>query len=123
MLVKDDPSVLKALETISTFSDVSGVRFNKNKTEGIWMSKREPVIDPNVITWSTRPVKSLGISFGKDIEECNRLNWSNRLKKLLNGWKATNLTYYGKYQSSKLLVFHNYYIMYIVQVLSMYQIM
>ena len=81
LLVKDETSVLKALETISTFSDVSGVRLNKNKTEGIWLSQREPVIDPNVITWSTRPVKSLGIFFGKDIEECNRLNWSNRLKK------------------------------------------
>ena len=99
LLVKDETSVLKALETISTFSDVSGVRLNKNKTEGIWLSQREPVIDPNVITWSTRPVKSLGIFFGKDIEECNRLNWSNRLKKMelaLNGWKARNLTYYGK---------------------------
>ena len=69
LLVKDETSVLKALETISTFSDVSGVRLNKNKTEGIWLSQREPVIDPNVITWSTRSVKSLGIFFGKDIEE------------------------------------------------------
>ena len=37
--------------------------------------------------------------FGKDIEECNKQNWSNRLKELelaLNGWKARNLTYYGK---------------------------
>ena len=65
LLVKDETSILKALETISTFSDVSGVRLNKNKTEGIWLSQREPVIDPNVITWSTRPVKSLGIFLGK----------------------------------------------------------
>ena len=82
LLVKDETSVLKALETISTFCDVSGVRLNKTKTEGIWLSQRESVIDPNVITWSTRPVKSLGIFFGKDIEKCSRLNCSNRLKKL-----------------------------------------
>ena len=30
LLVKDETSILKALETISTFSDVSGVRLNKN---------------------------------------------------------------------------------------------
>ena len=37
--------------------------------------------------------------FGKDIDECNKLIWSDKLKKLesaLNGWKARNLTYYGK---------------------------
>ena len=42
---------------------------------------------------------SIFLFFGKDIEKCNKLNWSNRLKKLelaLNGWKARNLSYYGK---------------------------
>ena len=37
--------------------------------------------------------------FGKDIEECNKMIWSEKLKKLesaLSRWKARNLTYYGK---------------------------
>ena len=54
----------------------------------IWLGQREPIIDPNVMTWASRPLKSLGMFFGKDIEECNKLNWSIRLKKMelaLNG--------------------------------------
>ena len=34
LLVKDKNSVLKALETTNTFSNVAGVRLNENKTEG-----------------------------------------------------------------------------------------
>ena len=104
MLVKDENSVLKALEMINTFSDVAGVRLNENKTEGIWLDQRAPIIGPNVITWASHPIKSLGMFFGKDIVECNKLNWSNRLKKLelaLNGWKARKLTYYGKISDIK----------------------
>ena len=41
LLVKDEIPVLKASETINTFSDVTGVRINKNKIKSIWMGQRE----------------------------------------------------------------------------------
>ena len=56
LLVKDETSVLKALETMNRFSDVAGVRLNKNKPEGIWLVQTEPTINPNVITWSSHLV-------------------------------------------------------------------
>ena len=59
LLVKDKNSVLKAKETVNAFSDVAGVRLNENKTEGIWLGQRAPIIDPNVIKWASRPIKIL----------------------------------------------------------------
>ena len=58
-----------------------GVIKTKQKAR-IWLGQREPIIDPNFITWASRPLKSLGMFFGKDIEERNKLDWSIRLKKL-----------------------------------------
>ena len=55
LFVKDDTSVLKALETIKILSDVAGIKLYNSKTESIWLGQREPRIDSNVITWSSYP--------------------------------------------------------------------
>jgi hypothetical protein len=55
---------------------------NKVKTEGLWIGKLKHCKD-NVggIKWTDKPVKTLGIYFGHDKEECERLNWENKIEK------------------------------------------
>jgi hypothetical protein len=36
------------------------------------------------IKWTDKPVKTLGIYFGHDKEECERLNWENKIEKMNN---------------------------------------
>jgi hypothetical protein len=49
---------------------------NKDKTEGLWIGKLKHCKDKvGRIKWTDKPVKTLGIYFGHDKEECERLNY------------------------------------------------
>ena len=53
------------------------------KTEGIWLSKNGSIpTDVLDIKWSIGPVKSLGIYFGLNETEIQKLNWESKLDKL-----------------------------------------
>ena len=54
---------------------------NKNKAEGIWVGKhRMDKIDG--IKWSEKPIKALGVYFGNNKEDYEKLNWENKIDKM-----------------------------------------
>jgi hypothetical protein len=81
---------------------------NKDKTEGLWIGKLKHCKDKvGGIKWTDKPVKTLGIYFGHDKEECERLNWENKIEKINNLlllWTKRNLTILGKILLIKFLI-------------------
>ena len=74
-----------ALNEIEIFGSFSGLIMNKDKTEGLWIGKLKHCKDKvGGIKWTDKPVKTLGIYFGHDKEECERLNWENKIEKMNN---------------------------------------
>jgi hypothetical protein len=69
---------------------------NKNKTGGIWVGKRKHSKDKiEGIKWSENPIKALGVYVGNNKEECEKLNWENKIDKmntLFFSWGKRNLT-------------------------------
>jgi hypothetical protein len=49
---------------------------NRNKTEGLRIGKLKHSKDKEEnIKWTSKPIKSLGIYYGQDYTECEKLNW------------------------------------------------
>ena len=99
LFVNNKTSVQLVLNEIERFTIVSGIELNKPKTEGIYLGRTD-FIDLNYnIKWSNSPVKCLGIYFGKNKDDVEKLNWNPKLHKLentLKRWKVRKLTFYGK---------------------------
>ena len=97
-----------ALNEIEIFGSFSGLIMNKDKTEGLWIGKLKHCKDKvGGIKWTDKPVKTLGIYFGHDKEECERLNWENKIEKMNNLlllWTKRNLTILGKILIIKCLI-------------------
>lgn len=84
---------------------------NKTKTEGIWQGQLKHCRDKcEDINWCTTPIKSLGIYFGHNKQECQKLNFEKQLlkcKKIITDWSKRNLTIIGKIVIIKSLVLPN----------------
>ena len=66
--------------SVATFSDLI---VNRNKTEGLWIGKVKQSKDKvEHISWTNKPIKHLGIYFGHDKIECEKLNWENKIDKM-----------------------------------------
>jgi hypothetical protein len=53
----------------------------------------------DVQKWYEKPIKTLGVYFGNNKEECEKLNWENKIDKmntLFFSWGKRNLTILGK---------------------------
>ena len=98
--VRDLESVAHALNIISDFGDVSGLKLNRDKCEGILLGGlKNSVHELHGIKFSNEPVRCLGIHIGHNVIKCNELNWLPKVKKiesLLEVWKTRNLTLFGK---------------------------
>jgi hypothetical protein len=71
---KNDISV--AMNEIEIFGTFSGLMINRNKTEGLWVGKLKHSKDKvENIKWTNKPIKTLGIDYGHDYIECEKLNW------------------------------------------------
>ena len=69
-----------AIDIIEKFGKHSGLVLNRNKTEDLWVGKLKSCQDKiGNITWSSNPIKALGIYFGCNKTECCKLNWENKL--------------------------------------------
>ena len=74
---------------------------------------------PGGIKWSNE-VKALGVYFGHNKENCNKLNWDTKYQqcqKIIENWKKRKLTFYGKITIIKTLLlpkftyqFHSNYV-------------
>ena len=97
-----------AFNEIETFGSFSGLLMNKNKTGGIWVGKLKHSKDKiQGIKWCEKPIKTLGVYFGNNKEECEKLNWENKIDKmntLFFSWGKRNLTILGKIMIIKALV-------------------
>ena len=100
MFLKDHHDMKRVLETINSFSKISNLSINKNKTEAMWLgSKKYSTENYFDIKWK-QTVKIVGIFFNNAtpaslIEQ----NWSNRLNKiqeLMARWSKRNLSLSGK---------------------------
>jgi hypothetical protein len=69
------------------------IKHSKDKIEGI--------------KWYEKPIKTLGVYFGNNKEDCEKLNWENKIDKmntLFFSWGKRNLTILGKIMIIKALV-------------------
>jgi len=93
-------SIDAVMKTIYDFCDVSGMKLNIEKTEGIWLGSLKD--NPSIyhgIQFTSNAVRILGIYLGHDQEKCYHENWTSRINKLKNCihvWKSRKLTLYGK---------------------------
>ena len=73
--LSDEHSVSQAIFILNEFSSVSGLKLNIAKCNGLWPGplKNNPQCVER-ITFSSNPIKSLGIYIGTDKENCNTLN-------------------------------------------------
>ena len=97
-----------ALDEIENFGKHSGLKLNRQKTEGLWVGNhisRDKKIGN--INWSNGPIKALGIYFGQNKQECIRFNWEDKIKNVENiikNWLKRNLIFFGKIKIIKTLI-------------------
>ena len=72
----------EALAQISKFTEVSGLKLNIGKTEGMNVGTQKP-INHNIfnIIFVSQPVKFLGIYVGQNNTVCNEKNWKKKIIK------------------------------------------
>ena len=108
LFVSSKTDIALAMNEIEIFGSFSGLILNRNKTEGIWIGKLKNCKDKiRGIKWTQNPVKALGIFFGHDKEECQKLNWEKRIEEIKNQFTACgkrNLTIMGKILIIKTLI-------------------
>ena len=85
-----------------------GLMINRNKTEGLWIGKLKHSKDKEEnIKWTNKPIKTLGIYYGHDYIECEKLNWETTIEKmnsLFLSWSKRNLSILGKVLIIKALI-------------------
>ena len=96
--LKGEFQIPSVLEVVHKFSDLAGPKLNKDRTEGLWLSKdnyRQTGCCIENIMWPKDPVRCLGIYIGIDLDKCKHMNWWSKLQKIeknLISWNMRNLT-------------------------------
>ncbi len=96
------------LSEVKTFGLYSGLKLNKEKTEGLWLgSNSENINAPLGISWPTKPLRILGVYHSYNTADCNKYNFEekiNNTKSVMNLWKMRNLTILGRIQIVKTFI-------------------
>ena len=106
--LKTEQDVPVLIHEIKRFSKVSGLNLNMLKTQGLWVGNN--IARKNNICgidFSKSTIKSLGIYFSRNMQECLRLNWDKLIgdiQNLLNSWKRRKLTLFGRVTILKTLI-------------------
>ena len=93
---------LSASSLFALFGELSGLKINKSKTEGLWLGEwkcRLGKDEPFSISWPKQYVTALGIVFPYIMRVGNNINFDERLaklKKVLNVWSSRHLTILGR---------------------------
>ena len=99
-ILKNVNSAKTFLQVLHRFSQISGLKINKEKTEALWLGvNKYNQSKPLGIKWSHEPIKVLGIYIGTDLKQVVENNFGFRIKKLkqhINIWKRRNLSLVGK---------------------------
>jgi hypothetical protein len=74
----------------------------------LWIGKLKHSKDKiENIKWTNKPIKTLGIYYGHDYIECEKLNWEKKIEKmnsLFLSWSKRNLSILGKVLIIKALI-------------------
>lgn len=100
LFLYDKYQIKECIDTVKSFSSVSGLMLNLNKTEAICLC-RNTNCQPDIknIMWSKSYIRYLGIYIGHDKIACDNLNWTSKLEKfqkLIDSWRLRKLTLFGK---------------------------
>jgi hypothetical protein len=99
------------MNIIEEFGNLSGLKLNKNKTEGIWLGRLKHTKDKyENITWTNEPIKSLGVYFGYNKTQCDQLNYEkqiNKCKAIIKNWNQRNISLIGRITVFKSLILPN----------------
>ena len=100
IFVKDEKSAAEALRVIELFGEVSGLKLNKAKCEGLWLGIlkdcQNRLFD---ISWPQRPIAALGAHFSYNKELNDNINFDEKLTRVettLKAWSGRGLTPIGK---------------------------
>jgi len=101
LFFREKSSLKYILEELELFEKVAGPVVNKEKTILKWLGPEQKRWDLSnyVIPWSEGCVKYLGIYIGNDQNMIVRMNWETKLQKIqrmVDNWKKSNLTLFGK---------------------------
>jgi hypothetical protein len=106
LLNRTEQSINANFEILHKYEKASGAKMNFKKTQGMYIGKwknKKPKY--NRITWTNKPVKTLGVLHGYNID--NDQIWRTKLEKVkncLHVWKTRDLSYKGKVLILKSLV-------------------
>jgi len=96
---------------LKKFSNLSGLRLNKNKTEGIWLGRLKHTKDKyENISWTNDPGKSLGVYLRYNKSQCDKLNYEkqiNKCKVIIKNWNKRNISLIGRITVFKSLILPN----------------
>ena len=80
LFLQSKTEITLALNILEIFGTLSGLKLNRAKTEGIWLGALKHCRDKyENINWTDKPVKSLGIYFGRNTSECKTLNFTKNI--------------------------------------------
>ena len=100
LFLKNENAVTDCLRKVEKFGNVSGLKLNKDKTEGLWLGGGSNRHDGFAgINWDKNCIKTLGVYFGYDKKETEIKNWSSKIesiKSTLNQWSRRDLTLQGR---------------------------
>ena len=99
-VLADEQSAKYLFKLINSFTEVSGLKLNVNKSQALWLgSDCHCNLKPFNVEWPKTPVKALGVYFSYDVIAAEKVNFESRLKHLktiMKNWRGRYLTLSGK---------------------------
>lgn len=88
LFLKDETAVINCLKIVENFGEFSGLKLNKDKTEGLWLGQAKNRSDTLAgINWGKQHVKALGVFFGYNKKEIEKLNWDTKIESIKKNTK------------------------------------
>jgi len=103
IFLKNLASLKELKKTLKLFNNISGLKYNCEKTEILPLGRCTTPSDTLGLIWKDKKIKILGVIFNK-VEIVDQENYSiilNKLKNKLNMWKMRGLSLIGKIQIIK----------------------
>ena len=103
LLLESNSDLHHAINDVSNFTSISGLKLNEQKSIGMWLGNKVGCTNyPDKISWAKKGnnIKILGIFFNSEIEASNiELNWNSRIQSIENNiikLHKKNSSLYGK---------------------------
>ena len=104
-------SLATSLKLLDLFSEISGLRLNRKKTEALWIGAKagseEKLCPETELKWMRDKAKTLGVWLSTDTELMMKANYQEKLTKIkasLGSWELRRLSLLGKITVLKSLI-------------------